>query len=414
MTKSLQDRAVLLFVTIIIMIVIDTPIVLAQQTYTLTISPEPSDARVRIMNIGPRYSDDMALEPGRYDIEVSKEGYFAYREWITLSNDTTLSIPLEAITEEAIQARELKAVTENKPLFTLRNNSRDINRVKVSQSGRYVLAAGYCVIRVWDIRSGSNIKSLFGHNGTVADVAFSPDERYIASAGFDETLRLWDFESSELISILGTSEGYLESVAFSPDGNYLASAGMNNRITLWDVQSQTQIRQFEGHTDWVLSICFSRDGKYLVSGSDDQSVKLWDVATGALLKSFYGFSGSAASVGELIDISPDGKSIIGASTDGAFIQWDIATGEEIRRFVGHAEMVTSIAFSPDGSYIASSGFDKFVKIWSLEGQEIASFPGHEEGDACSWVSSVAISPDSSYVISGGCDDTLRVWVVEAG
>jgi WD40 repeat protein len=134
------------------------------QTYTLTVNPDPTNARVRIMNIQPRYHDEIALAPGRYDIEVSQEGYYTYREWITLSTDTTLSVKLEEIDEEAIRARELKAVADRTPLYTFTDNSRDINRVRFSQSGRYALGAGYNVIRLWDLRTGSNFNSLFGHN----------------------------------------------------------------------------------------------------------------------------------------------------------------------------------------------------------------------------------------------------------
>jgi WD40 repeat protein len=382
------------------------------QTYTLTVKPEPADARVRIMNIQPRYHDGIALALGRYDIEVSQEGYYTYREWLTLSEDTILPVSLEEINEEALRKRALKAAADKTPLYTFNNNSRDINRVQFSQSGWYALGAGYNVIRLWDLRTGSNFRSLFGHNGTVQCASFSPDEQYVVSGGYDNTIRLWSVNSGDLIRILGHHESYVESVAFSPDGKYLASGGLDNLIKLWDMFSHSLIRTFEGHADWILSVRFSHDGKYIISGSEDQSIKLWDVHTGALLKSFYGFRSSAEGAGELIDISPDGKTVIGASTDNTFALWSVETEDIIGRFYGHEASVTSVKFSPNGQYVASSGMDKVVKVWSLDGRELVTFVGHESGSVCNWVNSVDFSPDGRYIISGGCDDTLKIWVFQ--
>ncbi len=261
-------------------------------------------------------------------------------------------------------------------------------------------------------RSGTNIVNFRGHGGTVTCVAISPDERYAASGGYDETLRLWDAATGEQIALLGTPHsGYVESVAFSPDGRYLASAGMDHQIKLWDVETGELIRTFEGHVEWVLSVRFSPDGTYLISGSDDYSIKIWETATTGLLKSLYGFRGSNERAGELLDISPDGSRIIGVSTGNDFVQWNLESGDIMHTFSGHADRVTSVKFSQDGRYIASSGADRLVKIWTPEGQEIAGFAGHQPGEVCDWINSIDISPDSRYIVSGGCEDQLNVWVV---
>ena len=90
------------FITLIVSIVFIGFPVLAQQTYTLTIQPDPADALVRIMNIKPRYTAGMKLASGAYDVEVSKDGYFAYREIITLTQDIILPVTLTALTPENV------------------------------------------------------------------------------------------------------------------------------------------------------------------------------------------------------------------------------------------------------------------------------------------------------------------------
>lgn len=398
--------------TIVIVVLGGSTLCEAQNLYSFTVKPQPSDARIRIMNINPRYKPGITLAAGEYDIEVSRGGYFTYRQWIEVTKDTVLNVTLEPVNEETIRAREQQALATGAPVYSFKNNSREINRVAFSASGKYAVAAGYSVIRLWDIRSGTNIMNFRGHNGTVACVAISPDERYVASGGYDATLRFWDIATGEQLGIREVPHsGYVESVAFSPDGRYLASAGLDNQVKLWDVRNGQLLRTFEGHVDWVLSLRFSRDGEHIISGSDDYSIKIWETTTTGLLKSLYGFRSSNERAGELLDISPDGNTIIGVSENDTFTQWDAETGDIIRTFSGHTGRVTSVRFSPDGHYIASSGTDRLVKIWTPDGREVASLSGHGAGEVCDWINSIDISPDSRYILSGGCDDVLNVWIV---
>jgi WD40 repeat protein len=77
-------------------------------------------------------------------------------------------------------------------------------------------------------------------------------------------------------------------------------------------------------------------------------------------------------------------------------------------FKGHSEQVNSVAFSPDGKYLASGSRDKTIKLWDVETQrEVKTLQGH------SWsVTSVAFSPDGKHIASGSWDSTVKVWSVE--
>ena len=103
--------------------------------------------------------------------------------------------------------------------------------------------------------------------------------------------------------------------------------------------------------------------------------------------------------------SPDGRYLASGGWDRTIRLWDASTGAEVRRYLGHEGFVRGLAFSPDGERIASCGEDKSVKLWSVASdRELATFHGHHHYVAC-----VAFSPDGHRIATGSLDQTLKVW-----
>lgn len=131
------------------------------------------------------------------------------------------------------------------------------------------------------------------------------------------------------------------------------------------------------------------------------------------------FKGSHLSPITSVAVSPDGTYLLSASYDQTVRLWEMETGKEVRPFLGHNRSVPSVAFSPDGKWALSGGMDGTLRLWDVKtGELVRRFEGHT-----GWVRAAAFSPDGQFVVSGSadyrsqkneCDHSLRLWDVGTG
>src|SRR5262245_37069054 len=170
-----------------------------------------------------------------------------------------------------------------------------------------------------------------------------------------------------------------------------------------------------GHSDSVNSVAYSPDGQLLVSGSSDRTIKLWR-RDGTFIKSLaipYDSNGQLTDV-RSVAISPDGTLIAAgveqynASTQtefGAVQIWRISDGQLVQNFTGYGAVVNSVAFSPDGQYVASGSGDRSVKVWRLANGTLVS----NRFDHTQRVNAVAFSRNGQWLASGSDDDTAKLF-----
>jgi len=290
---------------------------------------------------------------------------------------------------------------QDESIMTLRVGS--LHRAVVSQDGKRIITCGDDkTIKVWDLASGEELRTLRGHNGSIYALAVSPDGKYIASGGDEGIIKLWNAQTGAEVMTLREGQSAVLAVAFKPDGRQLAS-GSNSYdgiIILWDAETGAQLKTFRGQRE-INALAFSPDGKHIISGSGDWTIKLWDVQTGAEMSTLRGHGNWVRDVG----FSPDGKRIASGSWDESIKVWDAKTEDTLTTIAGHHGPVLSVAFSPDGQLIASGGYDNTVRIWDANsGDELKTFHGHD------WnVEYVAFNPDGKRIVSASADDTVKLW-----
>ena len=287
-------------------------------------------------------------------------------------------------------------------------------------------------IRLWNRQTGKQIRRFTGtvRNGTFG-VAFSPDGAKMASVGELGVVRLWDVETGAELFKTKKHKERVFGVAFAPDGATFATAGSGNSagsdssILLWDVATGTELHSFE-ITDQVHdhhAVAFSPDGKTLAAGSG-KTIRLWNLETGAkplVIENAHGR--------EIVSIAftPDGKALISSGyhverippgrrrTEGQIRFWDPNTGKRLRELKSEDSPLGefSLALSKNGTILASVHNDG-IRIWDAESGKLVRTIAEYRNRGGARTHGLALSPDGAMLAVRANDHSVRLFDVATG
>ena len=210
---------------------------------------------------------------------------------------------------------------------------------------------------------GTLLKKFKGHRGRITCVGFSPDGKFIASAGADGMIKFWAIDGT-LIKTIKAHTNKITSLSFSPDGKIIASASNDNTIKLWKSDGVSTIKTID--TIQPNSVSFSPNGKIIASGSTkEKNIKLWS-SDGNLLKTFPEVDPKLENSNSRVSFSPDGKMLVSTGFETTVNLWSI-DGKFLRDIQGHNPYrVWDANFSPDGKTLATAATDGSVKLWDMD------------------------------------------------
>ena len=260
--------------------------------------------------------------------------------------------------------------------------------------------------RIWDARTGEQVAALVpGHVGYAPVISWSPDSSVVATAGHDGTARVWHFDGTDAeflgaLSALSTRDGIL-ALSFSPDSRLMYASGFDvaSSVTVFDVSAggSAEWATVASPRDWT-ALAFSPDGTRLYLGSETSTVRAVDPATGRTLGAL-GRELDPERVGEqlsrAVEVSPTGL-VATASEDGVRVL-DPTSDQLVFSYQPTRWHPTSLAWSSDGSLLAVAGHeDGRTVILDATGREV----GHVREEKGFLPIAVAFNADDTLLAVG--------------
>jgi WD40 repeat protein len=298
-----------------------------------------------------------------------------------------------------------------------RGHGEAVRAVSFLPSGKVISASGK-ELRVWDPMTGADVKVLAGNGSNIKSLAVQPAGILVAAGGDDRAVRVWDIETGKEVYSFGPFNAPVEGLAWSANGSKIAAVTGDGTLAVWDADKERKKLLELKTTSGVAAygVRFAPDGK-TVATCGEKSARIYALPAlgdkmepiGAMRRSFEGI-GAHTDMVTCLAYSPDGKTLATGGRDHSVRIWDVNTGQRQRTLLGHTDKVNAVAFSPDGGQLVSASDDQTIRLWDLAPiAPTASFGGHKGA-----VWTVAVSPDGTRAATAGADRVIRIWESATG
>ncbi|MFI6457516.1 BTAD domain-containing putative transcriptional regulator [Streptosporangium amethystogenes] len=308
------------------------------------------------------------------------------------------------IREAALEATKGAIVVwdrdSRRPVFQ-RARARLTDAMALSPDGtKIAVGAGNGAIEVWDLRDGSR-RTLKGHREEVVALAFSPDQTFLVSTtGGTEKPLVWDAASWAKVATVPAE--HVHRLGFGSADGTLATGSSYYGVRFWRLAHDgvTFLSALPKQSPYTWDMSAPAAGRIAVA-DEDGLITVWDIARQQPVETYQDRNRTETLS---LAFSADGSMLASAGLGRTIVIRERA----LPPFSGHSRAVNDIEISPDGRLIASASSDATVRLWDAHGNPIATLGDHPDH-----VRAVAFSPDGHRLATVTRSHTLTVWDVDS-
>ncbi len=320
------------------------------------------------------------------------------------------------------EVRLIQPATRTQDPITYRVSGR-VTKLAYDARGRWLAVAHgesgkSGIVTLYPLQKGNGKRELATHKDAIYALAFSPDGKTLATAGYDRLIHLWEIPEPTVPTTTSTPikprltlkdhSDAIYGLAFHPDGALLASVSADRALKVWDVATGKRLYTLADATDWLYSVAWSPDKEHLAAAGVDRSIRIWkaDARSGRLTGSCFGHEKAIIK----ISYSNDGKSLYSMGEDRMVKAWNATTLTESKVYDREPDSILDFALSPDGKLCALARFDGVgVLIDTASGKIVAQLASQKANPERA-PAAKPVPPTVTKLVPGGalCGKTTQI------